>query len=85
MPDTAALKIFNISIDFIQAAKEECNINIGDTKESNTRQEVHVVEKSCTNMVADSEVSSNINGHSDNNNENTIANSFPSSPNVEAD
>ena len=45
MPDTAALKIININIDSTQA--EECNTNIGGTKESNTSQEVHVVEKGC--------------------------------------
>ena len=33
MPDTVALKIININIDSIQAAKEECNTNIGDDKE----------------------------------------------------
>ena len=31
MPDTAAFKIININIDYIQAAKEECNTNIGLT------------------------------------------------------
>ena len=46
MPDTAALKIININIDSIQAAKEECNTNIGNAEESNTTQEVPVVEKS---------------------------------------
>ena len=35
MPDTAAVKIININIDSIQAAKEECNTNIGDAGESN--------------------------------------------------
>ena len=33
MPDTAALQIININIDSIQAAKKECNINIGNAKE----------------------------------------------------
>ena len=36
MPDTAALKIIDININSIQAEKEECNTNIGDTRESNT-------------------------------------------------
>ena len=54
-------------------------------KESNTTQEVHVVEKSCTNTVADSKVDSNVNDHSNNNNVNTTTNYFLSSPNVEAD
>ena len=63
MPDMAALKIININVDSIQAAKEECNTNIGDTKESNTTHKVHVVEKSCINMDADSKVNNNVNGH----------------------
>ena len=84
MPDTAALKIININIDSIQAAKEECNTNIGDTEESNTTQKAHVVEKSCTNTDADSKVDNNVNGHNDNNNVNTLTNYFLSSPHVEA-
>ena len=51
MPDTAALKISNINIDSIQTVKEECNTNIGNATESNTTQEVHVVEKSYTSMM----------------------------------
>ena len=63
MPDTAVLKIININIDSIQTVKEECNTNIGDAKESNTKQEVHVVEESCTNMDADLKIDNNVNGH----------------------
>ena len=85
MPDTAALKIININIDSIQAVKEECNTNIGDAEESNTTQEVPVVEKSCTNMDADSKVNNNVNGHNINTNVNNLTNYFFSSPNVEAD
>ena len=85
MQDTAVLKIININIDSIQAAKDECNTNIDNAEESNTTQEVHVVEKSCTNMDADSKVNNNVNGHNDNNNVNTLTNYFLSSPNVEAD
>ena len=85
MPDTAALKIININIDSTQAAKGECNTNIGNAMESNTTQEVHVVEKSCTNMGTDSKADNNVNGHNNNNNVNTITNYFLSSPNVEAD
>ena len=53
MPDTAALKVINVNIDSIHVAgtqKEECNTNIGDDKESNTRLEAHVVKEGCTNM-----------------------------------
>ena len=52
MSDTAALKIINLNIDSIQAVKEECNTNIGNARESNTTQKVHMVEKSCTNTGA---------------------------------
>ena len=72
MPDTAALKIININIDSTQAVKGECNTNIGNAKESNITQEVHVVEKSCTNMDADSKVNNNVNSNNDNNNVNTL-------------
>ena len=50
--------------------KEECNTNIGDAKESNTRQEAHVVEEGCTNMDGDLKVDNNINGSFDNTNVN---------------
>ena len=65
MPDTAALKIININIDSIEAAstwKEECNTNIGDAKESNTRQEAHMAKKNCTNMYEDLKVANNATG-----------------------
>ena len=84
MPDTAALKIININIDAIQAVKEECNTNIGDAKESNTKQEVHVVEESCTNMNADLKIDNNANSYNYIN-VNTLTNYFLSSSNVEAD
>ena len=35
----------------MQVAKEECNTNVDNAKESNTTQEAHVVEKSCTQML----------------------------------
>ena len=85
MPDTATLKIINVKIDSIQAVKEECNTNIGDTGESNTTQEAPVVEKSCTNTDANSKVDNNVNGHNINTNVNNLTNYFFSSPNVEAD
>ena len=88
MPDTAALKIININIDSIQAVgmqKEECNTNIGDGKESNTRQEAHVTKEGCTNMEGDLKVDNNINGYNDNTNVNTLTNYFLSSPNVKED
>ena len=85
MPDTAALKIININIDSIQAVIEDCNTNVGDAKQSNATQGVHVVEKSCTNMDADSKVDNNVNCHNDITNVNTLTDYFLSSPNVEAD
>ena len=85
MPDTAALKIIYINIDSLQAIKEECNTNIGNAKESNTTQEVHAVEKHCTNMDADSKADNNVNGHNDNINVNTLTNYFLSSQSVKAD
>ena len=85
MPDTAVLKIFNINIDSIKAAKEECNTNIGNAEESNTTQEAPVVEKSCTNADADSKVDNNVNSHITSINVNNLTNYFFSSPNVEAD
>ena len=79
MPDTAALKIININIDCIEAAsmqKEEHNTNIGNAKESDTRQEACVAKESCTN---------NVNGSSNNTSINTLTNYFLSSPNIEVD
>ena len=75
MPDTAALKIIDINIDSIQAEKEECNANICNARESNTKQEAHVAQKSCINMDAGSKINK-VNGHSDNTNPNTITNYF---------
>ena len=88
MPDTTALKIININIDSIEAAstwKEECNTNIGDAKESNTRQEAHVVKKSYTNMYKDLKVVNNDNWSSSKTSINTLTNYFLSSPNIEVD
>ena len=84
MQDTAALKIINIKVDSIQAAKEDCHTNICDTKESNNTHGVHVMEKNCTNMDADSKVDNNVNGYNNITNVNTLINYFLSSPNVEA-
>ena len=44
-----------------------------------------MVEKSCTDMDADSKVDNNVNGHNNITNVNTLTNYFLSSPNVEAD
>ena len=88
MPDTAALQIINVNIDSIEAAsmwKEECNTNIGDAKESNTRQEAHVAKKSCTNMYEGLKVANNVSGSSNNTSINTLTNYFLSSPNIEVD
>ena len=54
--------------------EEKCNTNIGDAGESNTTQEVPVVEKNCTNMKADSKVDNNVNGHNANTNVNNLTN-----------
>ena len=86
MPDTAALKIININIDSIEAAstwKEECNTNISNAKELNTRQDAHVAKKSCTNMNEDLKVANNANRSSSNTNINTLTNYFLSYPNIE--
>ena len=50
MPDTAAPKIININIDCVEVVcmrKVDCNTNMGDTKEAETRQEDLVVMESC--------------------------------------
>ena len=73
------------TIDSIQAAKQECNTNIANAMESNTTQEMHVAEKNCTNMDADSKVNNSVNSHNDSNNVNTLTNYFLSLSNVEAD
>ena len=88
MPDTAALTIINIHIDSIEATstqKEECNTNMGDTKESATRQEAHVVKDSCTNMDEDLKGNNNVNRSRNNTSKNTLTNYFLSSPNMEVD
>ena len=79
MPDAAAHKIINVTIDSIQAVsmwKEECNTNIGDARESNTRQEADVSKESYTNMDEDLKVDNNVNGSSNNTNVNTLTNYF---------
>ena len=88
MPHIATLKIININIDSIEAAsmqKEEHNTNIGDAKESDTRQEAHVVKESCTNMDEDLKVANNVNESKNNTSINTLTNYFLSSPNIEID
>ena len=85
MPDTAALKLINVNIDSIQAEAAECKTNTGNVRESNRTQEMHVVEKGCTNMDADSKIKHSINGQNYKDNVNRVTNFFLSSPNVEAD
>ena len=63
--------------------KEECNTNIGDAKEVETRQEAQVVKESCTNMEEDLKVTNNVNGSSSNTSINKLTNYFLSSPNIE--
>ena len=84
MSDTAALKIININIDSIQATEEECNTNTGDAKEPNIKQDMHVTERSCTNMDADLKIDNSANSHSYTN-VNTLTNYFLSSQNIKAD
>ena len=83
--DKAALKLINISIDSIQAKIAECKTNSGDARESDVTQEMHVAEKGCTNMDADSKIKHSVNGWNYNDNVNTITNYFLSSSNTEAD
>ena len=83
IPGTAALQIININIDSIQAMNEMCNTNI--YKESNSNQDVHGVEKSCTNTEVDLKVDNNANSHYNSTNVNTLTSYFLSPPNVEAD
>ena len=77
MADTAALKLININIDSIQAEVAECKTNIV--------QEMHMVEKGCTNTDADSKFKQGANGQTGQDNANKITNYFFSSPNAEAD
>ena len=76
-PDTAALQLINVNVDSIQAEVTECKTNIG--------QEMHTVEKSCTNMDTESKTKQGTNGQNGQNNANKITNYFFSSPNVEVD
>ena len=85
MPDTAALKLINVNIDSIQAEVAECKTNTSDIRESNIEQEMHTVEKGCTNTDADSKIKQGANSQSGKDNANKITNYFLSSPNVEAD
>ena len=62
MPDKAAPKLININIDFIQAEVVECKTNSSNSRESNITQEMHVVEKGCANMDADSKIKHSVNG-----------------------
>ena len=83
MPDIAALKIINVNIDSIEEAstwKEECNTNMGDAKESDTRQEDHVVKESCTNVDETLKGAKDVNGSCNDTNINTLTKYFLSSP-----
>ena len=85
MPDTTALKLINIRIDSIQAERVECKTNSGKARESNIMQEMHVAEKGCANMDADSKIKHSVNSQNYNDNVNTLTNYFLSSSNVETD
>ena len=77
MPDTAALKLINLSIDSIQVEVAECK--------TNTKQEMHMVAKGCTYMDADSKTTQGTNSQNSQNNANKSINYFFSSSNVDAD
>ena len=77
MPDTAALKLINISIDSIQAEMAECKTNI--------EQEMHVGEKGCANKDADSKTKQGANSQNGQNNANKSINYFFSLSNVDGD
>ena len=88
MPDTPALNIINVNIDFMEAAstqKENCNTNIGDTKKPNIRQETHVVKETCTNADEDLKITYSVDGSNNNISINTLKNYFLSTLNMEVD
>ena len=79
MPNTAALKIININIDSIEVAsmqKEDCNTNIGNAEEVETRQEAQVANESGTNMNEDLKVTNNANRFSSNTSIKKLTNYF---------
>ena len=82
-----ALKIIHINSDSIEVAcirKVDCNTNMGNAKEAETRQEDLVVMESCTNMEAVLEVDNSANGPSSNTSKNKqIISCLP--PNIEVD
>ena len=68
MPDTAALKLFNINIDSIEVGVVECKTNI--------EQEMHAVEKGCANTDVDLKTKQGANGQNSQNNANKTINYF---------
>ena len=68
MPDTTALKLININIVSIQVEVAECKMNIV--------QEMHTVEKGCTNTDADSKIKQGTNSQTKQDNANKITNYF---------
>ena len=85
MPDTAVLELINIKIDSIQAEVADCKTNTVDMRESYIEQEMHAVEKGCTNTDADSKIKQSANGQNGQDNANKTTNYFFSSPTVEVD
>ena len=77
MPDIAALKLFNISIDSIQVEMAE--------HKTNTEQGTHTVKEGCTNTDADSKTKQGTNSQNSQNNANKPINYFFSSSNIDAD
>ena len=65
MPDTAALKLINVNIDYIQAEIAQFKTNTGNMREANIRQETHMVEKGCTNTDANSKIKHSANSQND--------------------
>ena len=77
MPDTAALKLINKSIDSIQVEVVECKTNI--------EQEMYAVEKGCANTDADLKTKQDANSQNGQNNEIKTINYFFLSSIVDAD
>ena len=65
--------------------KVDCNTNMGDAKEVETRQEDVVVIESYTNMETDLKIDNNANGPGSNTSKTKLTNYFLSSPNIEVD
>ena len=84
MPDTAAHKLINVNIDYIQVEVVQCKPNTDDVREANITQEMHTVKKGCANTDADSKIKHSANSQNDQENVNKVTNYFFSSANEKA-